>query len=88
MTKQPPDDGRETDSFKIAEVKILSLLRRLDDKHVCPCCTARALALHAAGLAECEMGSAEAIELFENIIGALRENDIPPPARSPSTEMH
>jgi hypothetical protein len=89
MQTRTSDDGRrETASFKIAEQKIENLLRRLYDKNVCPCCTARALAYRAASMAEDEMGSAEAIEMFEDIIGALRESDIPPPARSPSSETH
>ena len=88
MTKQTPDDGRETASFRVADQKIENLLKRLGDKNVCPCCTARALAYHAASLAEHEMGSAEAIEMFEDIIMHLREDDVPPPAHSPSTEMH
>jgi hypothetical protein len=79
---------RETTSFKIADQKIKNLLRRLQDKHVCPCCTARALTYHAAFMAEQQMGSVEALELFEEIIAALRERDVPPPPRSPSTETH
>jgi hypothetical protein len=88
MVIQTPDDGRETTSFKIADQKIENLLKRLADKNVCPCCTARALAFHAAAEAEDTMGSAEAIELFEGIILHLRENDVPPPERSPSTAAH
>jgi|SRR6516162_8802478 hypothetical protein len=86
MTSQ--DDGRETTSFKIADQKIENLLKRLSDKNVCPCCTARALAYHAASMAEHEMGSVEAIEMFEKLIAEMREDDVPAPARSPSTETH
>ena len=50
MTIQTPDD--ETASFKIAEQKIDNLLKRLHDKRVCPCCTARALTYHGASMAE------------------------------------
>ena len=88
MTIQAPDDGRETASFKIADQKIENLLRRLRDKNVCPCCTARALAYHAASEAEHEMGSAEAIEMFEGIIMHLREDNAPAPDPMPSTEAH
>lgn len=88
MTKQTPDDGRETASFRVADQKIENLLKRLGDKNVCPCCTARALAYHAASLAEHEMGSAEAIEMFEDIISGLHDLDISAPDRSPSTESH
>jgi len=88
MTIQTPDDGRETASFKIADQKIENLLRRLRDKNVCPCCTARALAYHAASEAEHEMGSAEAIEMFEGIIMHLREDNAPAPDPMPSTEAH
>ena len=55
----------ETASFKIADQKIENLLKRLHDKRVCPCCTARALTYHGASMAEHTMGSAEAIEMFE-----------------------
>jgi hypothetical protein len=88
MTIQTPDSGRETPSFKIADQKIENLLKRLDDKNVCPCCTARALAHHAACMAEHTMGSAEAIEMFEGIIIALREDDVPAPDPLPSTAAH
>ena len=88
MTSQIPDHGRETSSFKVADQKILNLLRRLQHKNVCPCCTARALAFHAASLAEHEMGSAEAAEMFEDIIATMREHDVPAPEPSSSTELH
>jgi hypothetical protein len=88
MTMQTLDDRRETASFKIADQKIGNLLKRLDDKNVCPCCTARALAFHAAAIAEDTMGSAEAIELFESIIIDMREHNIPAPDPLPSTEAH
>jgi hypothetical protein len=86
--RQTPDSGRETASFKIADQKVDNLLRRLHGKHVCECCTARALAYHAASLAEGTMGSAEAIELFEGILRSLREDNVPAPATMPSTEAH
>ena len=88
MTIQTPDDGRETTSFRIAEQKIENLLKRLHDKRVCPCCTARALTYHGASIAEHTMGSAEAIEMFEDIITHLREDNIPAPDPMPSTEAH
>jgi hypothetical protein len=84
----PPDDPRETHSFKVADQKIENLLRRLRDKNVCGCCTARALTYHAVSMAEDTLGAAEAIEMFEGIILALRENDVPAPDPLPSTEMH
>jgi hypothetical protein len=68
-----------TPSFKIADQKIENLLKRLHDKNVCPCCTARALAFYAASVAEHAMGSDEAIELFEDIISTLLEHDAPGP---------
>jgi len=72
MALKTMDEGRETSSFKIADEKIENLLKRLHDKNVCPCCTARALAFHAAALAEDTMGSAAAIARFEEVITALR----------------
>jgi hypothetical protein len=75
-------------SFAIADQKIGNLLKRLHDKRVCPCCTARALTFHAAIMAEHAMGSAEAIEMFEDIIGTMHEHDIPAPERGPSSETH
>ena len=88
MTIQTADDRRETSSFKAADRKIENLLKRLRDKNVCPCCTARALAFHAASEAEHTMGSAEAIEMFEDIITHLREDNVPAPDPAPSTEAH
>jgi hypothetical protein len=41
-----PDSGRDTSSFEIADQKIGNLLKQLNDKNVCPCCVARALAFH------------------------------------------
>jgi hypothetical protein len=79
---------QETPSVKIADQKIGNLLQRLDNKNVCPCCVARVLALHAASLAEDVMGSAEAIEMFEDIIAALREHDVPAPESLPSSQTH
>jgi hypothetical protein len=84
----PDDDNRETVSFKIADQKIGNVVKRLHDKRVCPCCTARALTYRGASMAEREMGSAEAIEMFEGIIIALRENNVPAPDPMPSTEAH
>jgi hypothetical protein len=75
-------------SFAIADQKIGNLLNRLHDKRVCPCYTARALAFNAASMAELSVGSAEAIEMFEDIIDELREHDTPAPERGPSSETH
>ena len=88
MTIQTPDDGSETASFKIAEQKIENLLKRLHDKRVCPCCTARALTYHGASMAEHTIGSTEAIEMLEAIIMHMREHDAPAPDPMPSTEAH
>ena len=66
----------ETSDFKLADQKIHNLINRLLDKRVCPCCTARALAFYAMGLAECTMGRDEAVEMFEDIIANLREGDV------------
>jgi hypothetical protein len=88
MTSQIPDDRRETASFKVADQKIRTLLRRLALKSVCPCCTARALAYHAAAMAEQQMGSAEAAEMFEDLLAQIRECNVPAPELSPSTEWH
>ena len=88
MTIQTPDDRLETDSFNIADRKVWKLLQRLKEKQVCPCCAARAMAYHAAWLAEQQTGSAEAIEMLEGIIAALREHDVPAPEPMPSTETH
>ena len=82
-----PDDD-ETPSFRIADQKIANLLQRLEDRKVCPCCTAQALAFHAAELAEAVMGTAEAIEMFEDVIAALREHDAPAPEPLSSTQTH
>jgi len=49
------------------------------NRGVCDCCVARALAFHAATLAEDTVGSDAAIEIFEYIISELRENDTPAP---------
>jgi hypothetical protein len=87
MTKQTPED-RKTANFRVADQKIQNLLKWLGDQNVCPCCTARALAWNAADMAAEHMGSAAAIELFEEIIDAVRELDSPPPAHGPSTEKH
>ena len=86
MTNKNPDD--ETTSFKIADEKIRYLLKRLADKNVCPCCTARALAFHAAALAEDTMGTTEAIERFEQLIRAMREDNVPAPEAMPSMQAH
>ena len=88
MTIQTSDDGSETASFKIAEQKIENLLKRLHDKRVCPCCTARALTYHGASMAEHTIGSTEAIEMLEAIIMHMREHDAPAPDPMPSTEAH
>jgi hypothetical protein len=79
-----PDDG-ETESFRVADEKIGNLLKRLDERGLCPDCTARALVMHAVGFAECMLGSAKAIELFEGIIADMREDSIPAPDPFPST---
>jgi hypothetical protein len=64
-------------------------LKRLHDKNVCPCCTARALVRHAVSEADHALGSAKAIEMFEDLIISLRENKVPAPDYSlPSTEAH
>jgi hypothetical protein len=86
--RQTPVNGRETASFKVADEKIDNLLKRLSDKNVCPCCTARALAYQAAFMAEHTMGSAEAAEMFGDIIMHMREHDVPAPEYSPSTAAH
>jgi len=83
MTK--PD---ETSGFKIAYQEIESLLKRLDDKRVCPCCIARALSYHAASMVEDTLGGREAAEIFEDFARIMRENDIPPPEPMPSTQTH
>jgi hypothetical protein len=88
MTIQTPDDVRETASFKIADHKIENLLKRLHDKCVCPCCTARALTYHGASMAAHTMGSAEAIEMLEDIITRLHKDNVPAPEPMPSTEAH
>lgn len=89
MTAEAPDDDRrETDSFRIAERKIGNLLRRLDEKNVCGCCTARALMYRAIFETEQTMGSAEATEMLEQIIAAMRERNVPAPERMPSTQSH
>lgn len=82
-------DKHETDSFEIADQKIQNLLKRLNAKNVCGHCTARALAFNAGLLAEHVMGSAAAIEMFEEVLSTLRKGDFAPaPARDPSTETH
>jgi hypothetical protein len=88
MTIHTPDDRRETTSFKIADHKIENLLNRLADKRVCPYCTARALAYHAAFVAEQTMGSAEAVAMLEDMVDVMRKRDVPPSAPLPSTEAH
>jgi hypothetical protein len=66
MTIQTPDN-----SFEIADQKIDNLLKRLAAKNVCPCCTARALAFHAACAAERKLGSAQAIEMCSSTSSPL-----------------
>jgi hypothetical protein len=84
---EPTHDPRAR-AFKVADQKIENLLKRLNDKNVCPCCTARALALHAASMAEHTRGTAEAVEMFEEFISQMRERDVPEPEPMPSTEVH
>jgi hypothetical protein len=84
MTTQTPDDRHESPSFKTADEKIGKLLERLHDKQVCPDCTARAMALHAAAFAEYALGSAKAIEMFEEMIAHVREHNVPAPGHGPS----
>ena len=89
MTTQTPDhERRETSSYKTAYNKIGNVLDRLSGKNVCPHCTARAMAFHAASFAEYALGSAEAVQLFEEMISILRKHDALAPERGPSTEMH
>jgi len=76
----------EMSSFKIADQKIRNPLKQLDDKNICPCCTAKALAFHGAFMAEATMGSNEAIEMLEDLIGHLREITAPDPM--PLTKVH
>jgi hypothetical protein len=78
----------ESTSYKIAYHKIGNLLNRLGDKRVCPCCTSRALTLHAVCMAEQTLGSARAIEMFEDLITNMRENNIPAPDYGPSAQTH
>jgi hypothetical protein len=79
-------DDDVTEGFKIAYQKIENLLKRLSDRGVCSCCIARALAFHAATLAEAAVGSDEAAEMFEYIVEELREN--PVSDSHPSTQTH
>ena len=72
----------------LADQKIENLVKRLAAKNVCTCCTARALAFHAASMCEGEMGSAEAIEMFERFISQMREHNVPASDPMPSTEAH
>jgi hypothetical protein len=88
MTSQTPDDRRETSSYEIAYQKIGNLLQRLHDKNVCPDCAARAMALHAASFAEYALGSAKALEMFEEMIVILREHNVPAPDYGPSVAKH
>lgn len=87
-TDQTSDGDGETEGFKIASQKIESLLKRLADRGVCPCCAARALAAHAASLAEDAVGSAEAADLFESIAEDMRDRDVPAPDPVSSTRAH
>ena len=83
---EEPDDGVVTEGFRIAYQRIEFLLKRLNDRGICSCCIARALAFHAATLAEDAVGSDAAIEMFEYIIEEMRENDAPAPPSPP--ELH
>ena len=69
----------ETKSFNYANQRITDLLIKLRAKGVCGCCTGRAMMYHATTLSEAIMGSAEAIEMLEEIITAMHENNIPAP---------
>jgi hypothetical protein len=44
--------------------------------------------MHAASLAIPSMGSVEAIEMFENIVGKMHKHNVPAPSPMPSTEAH
>jgi hypothetical protein len=66
MNTQTHDDASyDTASFRIVSQKLESLLCRLHKRNVCGRCTARALLLRGAALAEHIMGSANAIELLD-----------------------
>jgi hypothetical protein len=82
------DDFNETKAFKYADGRIRDLLSKLNAKRVCGCCTGRALMYNAVTLCETTMGSAEAIEMLEGMIIALRENNVPAPDPLPSTVAH
>lgn len=74
--------------FELADRAVETLTRRLSNENVCPCCTAWALAYRAADMAVHVKGRAKAITMLEEIIGDLREGDVPLPDRSPSAETH
>ena len=79
----------ETTSFKIAERKLRALLERLQRRNVCECCTARALIYNGVALLDETMGTAEVVELLEEVLADLHAGP-PTPSRSPmpSTEAH
>jgi hypothetical protein len=66
-------------SFEIADRQIGNLLEQLANERLCSYCTARALAFHAAFLAKDTMGSAQAIEMFEDIISTLHKHNVSAP---------
>jgi cellobiose-specific phosphotransferase system component IIA len=86
MIIHTPDNEKK--NLSIAHQKTTKLLWRSAEKHVCPCCTARVLAFHAEAMAATTMGSAAAIEMFEEIIIHLREKNIPAPDYGSSSETH
>jgi hypothetical protein len=79
----------ETTSFKIADRKLEALLERLRRRNVCGCCTARALVYQGASLLEQTAGTAEAIEILEEVLASLRVGPPTPASPSmPSAEAH
>ena len=79
----------ETTSFKFADRKLEDLLERLRRQNVCGCCAARALVFRGAVLLEETAGTAEAIEILEDVLASLRTGPTVPPSSSmPSTEAH
>jgi hypothetical protein len=75
-------------SYLYADRRIEDLLSKLKGKGVCPCCTGRAMALHAAMLCEQTMGSQATSELFSELAEASCEHNIPAPDSMPSTQAH
>jgi hypothetical protein len=76
-------DDFETADFCHADREIACLRDKLKARGLCSCCIGRALLLHGASMLEQAIGAAEAAELCEEVISALRLHVRPAPDAAP-----